>query len=476
MSDDKAKVIDLIQSEKIEMVDLKFVDLFGYRHHITVPAKSVDSDLFNNGIGFDGSSVPGFKSIESGDMVLLPDPSTAFVDPFWDEPTLGLICDIADADTRIKFHRDPRYIAKKAEKYLVDSGIATESIWGPEFEYYLFDSAKVVNRPNYCCYEIQSREADWATIPENQNCTHTVTKFGGYHVAPPQDQHFNIRNETVKLLEDCNIKVHYHHHEVGGAGQTEIEVKRYPLTKMGDYTSIIKYFIKMIAVKYDMTATFMPKPLYDYPGNGMHFHQHLFRDGEPLFYDENGYGGLSKLAHQYIAGILSHSSALLALTNPSTNSYKRLIPGYEAPVNVFFSLANRSAAIRIPKYATQPMEKRIEFRPPDATGNIYLSMAAMLMAGIDGIKKEMDPGDMGFGPIDENVFAMKESERSKIKSLPSSLEEALVSLEKDSEFLLKGGVFTEDTLETWIKHKFDNDIKEINDRPHPYEMALYYNI
>jgi len=463
-----------IKDNNIKMIDLKFCDLFGRLHHITVPSARCKDGLFDEGVGFDSSSIAGFKSLESGDMALLPDINTAFPDEFCNLSTLSFLCNIVEADTKNPFHRDPRYIARKAEDYLKNTGIADESRWGPEYEYYMFDNVKYKNNTFKSGYEVISEEAN--QFEDTEDLTGLPIRKGkGYHAIPPMDKLNDLRSESVEILEDIGIPVKYHHHEVGGPGQSEIEVNLNGLRKSADNGMIIKYIIKMTADIYGMIATFMPKPLFDEAGNGMHFHQHLFKNGKPLFYDENGYGGLSELALNYIAGILKHSPALLALTNPSTNSYKRLVPGYEAPVNLFFSLANRSAAIRIPKYCTSPEEKRIEFRPPDATCNMYIAMSAMLMAGIDGIKNKLNPKELGFGPYDINIFEMKPKERKKIKPLPSSLNEALNALEKDYKFLLEGDVFKKDVIDTWIEYK-RNELLIINRRPHPYEIELYIDI
>lgn len=466
-----------IAERSIAMVDLKYSNLFGGWHHLTLPASHATADLLEKGVGFDSSSTPGFKALESGDMVLMPDPATAFIDPFWEVPTLSLICNIAEADSKVQFHRDPRAIARRAEEYLIKSGIADRSQWGPEFEFYVFDRLIHLDEPREAAYHLEVFESPGDDfVDEESGYGHFFFRNGAYHLIPPQDQFYNLRSEITQLLEEAGIEVHYHHHEVGCPSQQEIEVILGSLIRMGDVSMMIKYFVKMAAQRHDKTASFMPKPMYQQAGSGMHFHQHLFKANKPLFYDAKGYGGLSKTALSYVAGILLHGPALLALTNPATNSYKRLVPGYEAPVNLFFSLANRSAAIRIPKYTQEPMEKRIEFRPPDATCNPYLAMAAMLMAGIDGIKKKLDPTDLGFGPFDENLFAPKNKKlRAEIKSLPASLELALKALEEDHDFLLQGNVFSRDLIETWVEYKTKQEFLEVRNRPHPYEIALYYN-
>ncbi len=452
-----------IAERNIVTVDLKYSNLFGGWHHLSIPASHAAAERLEKGIGFDSSSTPGFKALESGDMVLVPEPSTAFIDPFWDVPTLSLICNIAEADSKVQFQRDPRAIARRAEAYLKSTGIADRSQWGPEFEFYLFDP-------------IDHPEDEAISNLEASSHDPGFFRNGAYHLIPPQDRYFNLRNEITQHLESVGVEVHYHHHEVGCPTQQEIEVVLGSLTRMGDVSMMIKYFVKMAADAWGISATFMPKPLYRQPGSGMHFHQHLFKGDKPLFYDARGYAGLSKTALSYIAGILLHGASLLALTNPATNSYKRLVPGYEAPVNLFFSLANRSAAIRIPKYTQEPMEKRIEFRPPDATCNPYIAMAAMLMAGIDGIRKNLDPTELGFGPFDENLFAPENEElKKKIKGLPASLDLALKALEEDHEFLLEGDVFSQGMIETWIDYKVQQEFLEVRNRPHPHEIALYYN-
>ncbi len=472
-----------IVENDVRMLDLKFSNLFGGWHHISLPASRATAEILGDGIGFDSSSTPGYKELEAGDMCLIPDPSTAFMDPFWEVPTLSLICNIVEADSKVPFYRDPRVIARKAEQFLISSGAGDRSLWGPEFEFYVFDSVSQQDQSHWSAYRIEASEARWNAYKREEPTGsgqaplgHIIQSHGGYHAIPPLDQTYNLRSEITQLLQNAGVEVHYHHHEAGGPSQSEIEVVLGPLTRMGDVAMMIKYFVKMTAKQHNLTATFMPKPLFGEAGSGMHFHQHLFKGDEPVFYDKNGYAGLSKTALSYVAGILTHGPALLALTSPSTNSYKRLVPGFEAPVNLFFSLANRSAAIRVPKYTQAPMAKRIEFRPPDATCNPYIAMAAMLMAGLDGLKKNMDPSELGFGPYDQNLFAPKnEKLRSGIKQLPTSLEEAMKALDEDHEFLTRGGVFTEDIIQTWINYKMQKEFMEIRNRPHPYEIALYYN-
>ena len=474
MTEKIQSLIQFTRENNFEMVDLKFIDLFGQWHHLTIPASTLTEKTFSHGVGFDGSSTPGFKTIESGDMVLLPDPETAKVDPFWEMKTLSFICEAAEADDQKAFPRDPRGIARRAEAYLKSTGIAEESQWSPEFEFYIFDSINYQSDINMAQYSIDSVEADWNSgMFQRQNLGHKISRKGGYHAIPPLDIMFNIRSEMAKAIQESGIKVRYHHHEVGGPGQSEVEVLFYPLLQAADNAMWIKYLIKMIAQRGDRTVTFMPKPLYGEAGSGMHMHQKMFKNGAPLFYDASGYAGLSKTALHYIGGVLTHGPSLLALTNPSTNSFKRLVPGFEAPVNLFFSLANRSAAIRIPKYATDPNDKAFEYRPPDATCNIYLAMSAIMMAGIDGIRKKIDPTQAGFGPFDVDIEKVSKEIKAKIRPLPASLKEALDTLQADHQYLLEGGVFTPDFIDIWIERKM-KDYYEVRNRPHPYEMNLYY--
>jgi glutamine synthetase len=475
MFTDRDEACRHVRDNDIDQIDLKVVNPFGGLNHVTIPAASLDARLFERGVGFDGSSI-GFRSIEAGDMVLLPDPTTAFMDPFWKQPTLSFLCDVAEADTREPFSGDPRSVSKKAQEILRASGVADRSRWGPEFEFYVFDSVKYVNEGHRAMYEIDSAEAYWNADAPKDTGGSRIPRHSGYHATPPLDRHHDLRSEVTSLLEERGIRVKYHHHEVGGPGQCEIEVGRETLTRAGDIVMIVKYFAKMVAARHGKIATFMPKPLHGEAGSGMHFHQHLFLGDEPVFYDEKGYGGLSDVALAYVAGILDHGPALLALTNPSTNSFRRLIPGFEAPVNLFFSVANRSAAIRIPKYATAPEEKRIEFRPPDATCNPYLAMAAQLLAGLDGIRRKLDPTALGFGPIDENVFEMSEEEQRKIRPLPTNLKSSLDRLEEDHEFLTRDGAFPPEMIEHWIRTKRERDVLAIQSRPTPYELELYFDV
>ena len=460
-----------IREKQFAMIDFKFSDLAGRWHHVTLPAGQFNEALMRGGVGFDASSI-GLKPVKAGDMILLPDLSTAFPDPFWDAPTLSFIASAHEADTKRPFVRDPRNIAKRAEEHMRELGIADESRWGPEYEFYIFDSVAFENEVNTASYRVDSREADWQSARGGHG--HLIPRHGGYHVIPPKDQLYNLRSEITTILTELGIEVKYHHHEVGGPGQCEIETPLMGLLRSADVTQMVKYVTKMVAHRHNQTATFIPKPLYGEAGSGMHFHQHLFKNGQNVFYDAAGYGKLSREALWYVGGLLQHGGAVLAFTNPSTNSYRRLVPGYEAPVNAFFSVGNRSAAVRVPKYADQPETARIEFRPPDATGNVYLTLAAQLLAGLDGIQHRMDPSELGFGPIDQNIFTWTEEQRKAIKPLPRSLQEALEALERDHEFLLQGGVFDEGQIAEWIRVKYEEHYA-VRNRPHPYEMELYFD-
>jgi glutamine synthetase len=462
-----------VDSHDVRMVDFKYTDLWGRWHHVTVPATQFSPALVKDGVGFDASSV-GLKPLKAGDMVVVPDLSTGFMDPFWHSPTLSFICSAQEADTRLAFPRDPRNIARRAEDYLREVDLADESRWGPEYEFYIFDSVAFENEVHRVGYRLESSEGVWNS-PKG-GLGHYIPMHGGYHAHPPKDSLYNLRSEMCLHLEAMGVPIKYHHHEVGGPGQVEIETPLMGLMQSADATMLVKYVTKMTAARYDQTVTFMPKPIFGEAGNGMHFHQMLMRDGLSLFYDPSGYAGLSQMALHYIGGLLSHGPALLALTNPSTNSYRRLVPGYEAPVNRFFSVGNRSAAVRIPLYANSPTGQRIEFRPPDATCNVYLALTAQLMAGLDGVRNRIDPTASGFGPFDTNIFTWDEEDRKAIKGLPSSLGEALEALAADHAFLLVGDVMDEEFIQDWIKYKMNFEHLEVRDRPHPYEMALYFDV
>lgn len=465
------EVKSFIEAREIRLVDLKFIDLWGRWHHVTLSTQEFDEDTLISGVGFDGSSV-GLKSVKSGDMALIPDLATGFVDPFSEFACLSFICSTVEADTKKPFLQDPRQIARRAEETIASTGVADASKWGPEFEFYVFSRATFENNTHVAAYRLEGPEAIWNN-PEGGEGNYIPT-HGGYHIIPPKDKLFDLRSEITIALEDAGVPVKYHHHEVGGAGQCEVETPLLGLVKAADSVMMVKYFTKMIAAQYGYTVSFLPKPLFSEAGSGMHFHQLLTKNGMNAFYDAGGVNLLSQAALYYIGGLLKHAPAILAFTNPSTNSYRRLVPGYEAPVNCFFSSGNRSAAIRIPKYATQPEKVRFEFRPPDATCNPYLAEAAMLMAGLDGIKNQIDPTLEGFGPIDEDIFSCSEEKRAAIKRLPTSLEEAVKCLEDDHQFLLVNHVFDELMIKDWIKVKRAEDY-EIRLRPHPYEVEKYFD-
>ncbi|MEW6685957.1 MAG: type I glutamate--ammonia ligase [Candidatus Edwardsbacteria bacterium] len=457
-------LLSLAKVKKADFLDIKFVDLIGRWHHITLPITQLGQKLFSEGVGIDGSSVSGFSKVKAGDMILIPAPETAFFDPFFSESTISMIGDVIEIEVKREgFSRDPRWVAQKAEKFLQKTKIAEKSLWGPEFEFYLFDKVRYGESEKQSYYFGEAKES------EGENLGYQIGHKGGYHIAPPQDQTYNLRTTMCKILKECGVPVKYHHHEVGGAGQEEIEVMFDTLTKMADRSMLTKYVIKNTAVAAGKSVTFMPKPLFNEPGNGMHVHQYLARKGRSIFYDARRPAHLSEVAQWYLGGLLTHAPALLAFTNPSTNSYKRLIPGFEAPVRLAYSVGNRTAAIRIPGYITEPTCMRVEFRPPDATANPYLAFAAMLMAGLDGIKRKIDPGE----PFDKDIFSLSEKDLKEIPMLPTSLEQALDALEKDHQFLKRDEVFTDDLLETWIKLK-RIETEELRLRPHPYEFHLYY--
>ncbi|EPZ43390.1 type I glutamate--ammonia ligase [Alicyclobacillus acidoterrestris] len=471
------EILDLIQSKHIEMVDFRIVDPAGRQHHVTIPAVEVTDELLEVGAPFDGSSIQGFKGIEESDMVMRPVLDTAYVDPFFNVPTLALQCQVYDP-SGVRYDRDPRYIAEKAEQYLIDSGIANTAFFGPELEFFLFDDVRFHSSPESSFYALDSEEAVWNTgsAQNGPNLAYKVKTKGGYFPVPPTDALHDIRTDIVKELMNAGIRVERHHHEVASAGQSEINFRFDTLTKTADNTMLYKYIVRQVARRNGKVATFMPKPLFGDNGSGMHVHQSLFQDGQPLFYDEAGYGKMSDIARHYIAGILYHAPSLLAFSNPSTNSYKRLVPGFEAPVNLVFSKGNRSAAIRVPVAAISPKAARVEFRTPDATANPYLAFAAMLMAGLDGIRRKLDPTELGFGPYDKNIYDLPAEEKEKIQAVPSSLESVLAALEEDHEYLLEGGVFSKDFIRSWIHLKKTTEIEPMSQRPHPYEFHLYLDL
>lgn len=465
-------VVDLVKKEEIEFVDMRFMDFPGLMQHFAFPARLLEEDTFEEGMGFDGSSIRGWQSIHESDMIMLPDPKTATIDPFMAHKTLIMYCNILDPITKERYSRCPRCIAQKAENYLISTGIADSVLFGPEAEFFIFDSIQYESMAHTAMYRIDSSEGIWnSSRDENPNLGYKIRHKEGYFPLPPTDSQHDIRAEMVSVMEGCGLDVEAHHHEVATAGQAEIDLKRDTLTLMADKLMLYKYVIKCVAKEFGKTATFMPKPLFSDNGSGMHCHQSLWKDGKPIFAGDK-YAGLSQEAIWYIGGLLKHAAALVAITNPTTNSYKRLVPGFEAPVNLAYSSRNRSACCRIPMYSMSPKAKRIEFRVPDPSCNPYLAFTAMLMAGLDGIQNKIDPGD----PMDKDLYDLPPEEKAKIQQTPGSLDEALNALEADHEFLLRGDVFTSDVVETWVSYKRKAEVQQVNLRPHPHEFFLYYDI
>ncbi|MCD6181321.1 MAG: type I glutamate--ammonia ligase [Candidatus Cloacimonetes bacterium] len=468
------EVKKIIKEQDIKSIDLKYCDLACNWYHISFPARRLDQ-VISDGIPFDGSSIPGMKSVESGDMVLLPDLSTTIIDPFSEFPQLRMLCSICDADTRIGVKKDPRSVAKRTQKYMESTGVADQSFWVPEFEFYLFNEAEINNGRFSSGYRFTSAEnkEDLPFGYKDKDGT-AVANRKGYHIDTPFDKFANVRQEMVELIERAGCPVRYHHHEVGLSSQQEIETELVDFETITDKMMYIKDIIHNVSLENGLTATFMPKPLYDEAGSGMHFHMQLRKDGKNIFFKKGNYADLSDEALWFIGGILTHGRSLTALTNPSTNSFKRLLPGFEAPVKLFFGLANRSAAIRIPKYATTPETKRFEFRTGDGTCNYYFAMSALIMAGLDGVKNKIMPTpENNFGPFDDNVFKWSEERQAQLQSIPTSLEEALQALRDDHEYLLAGDVFTEDLIDSFITEKM-KEVMAVRNRPHPFEMNLYY--
>jgi len=470
------EVRKMVEQHEITAVDIKYSDLTGNWYHLTFPISRLEI-VMKNGIPFDGSSIPGMRSVESGDMLLLPDLSTAILDPFSATPTLRVLAFICDAETRIGISKDPRSLAMRAQAYLEESGVADQSLWIPEFEFYLFNEAEIHNGKFSAGFKFTSAEnKDDLPFGYQDKDGTAVANRKGYHIDVPFDKYSDLRQEMVAMIEQTGCPVRYHHHEVGLSGQQEIETELVDFRLIVDRMMYIKDIIHNQALRRGLSATFMPKPLYDEPGSGMHFHIQLCKKGKNVFYKKGGYADLSDVALGFIGGILAHGRSLAAFTNPSTNSYKRLLPGYEAPVKLFFGLANRSAAIRIPKYAVSEKAKRFEFRTSDGTCNYYFAMSALLMAGLDGVKKGIRPTpENGMGPFDDNVFGWSEGEKARLISIPTSLEEALEALKEDHDYLLAGGVFNEELIESWIIEK-TKEIVAVRNRPHPFEMNLYYSL
>ncbi|AUS77957.1 type I glutamate--ammonia ligase [Actinoalloteichus sp. AHMU CJ021] len=468
------EVLKYLSDEDVKFVDIRFCDLPGIMQHFTVPAAAFDADTFADGLAFDGSSVRGFQSIHESDMLLLPDPYTARLDPFRAEKTLIVNFFVHDPLTREPYSRDPRNVARKAEEFLAASGIADTAFFGPEAEFYVFDSVRFDTTANASFHEIDSEAGWWNTGADEEggNKGYKVRYKGGYFPVSPTDHFADLRDRISLQLMESGFTVERAHHEVGTAGQAEINYKFNTLLHAADDLQLFKYIVKNVAWQAGRSATFMPKPLFGDNGSGMHCHQSLWAGGKPLFHDESGYGGLSDTARHYIGGLLHHAPSLLAFTNPTVNSYHRLVPGYEAPVNLVYSQRNRSACIRIPITGSNPKAKRVEFRCPDSSGNPYLAFAAMLMAGLDGIKNKIEPP----APIDKDLYELPPEEAKNVPQVPATLSEVIDNLERDHEYLLAGGVFTPDLIETWISLKREQEIDPIRLRPHPYEFSLYYDV
>ncbi|MUN54664.1 type I glutamate--ammonia ligase [Kocuria koreensis] len=474
MFENAQEVLDYIENEDVVFIDIRFTDLPGVQQHFNLPAKSIDDDFFVNGQLFDGSSIRGFQGIAESDMQLIPDPKSAFVDPFRLEKTIVLTCSIVNPRTGDPYHRDPRGVAERAEAYLNSTGIADVANFASEAEFFIFEDVRYQVSPEHTFYRVDSDEAPWNSgrKEEGGNQGNKTQVKGGYFPVAPQDKQADLRDAISVTLDEVGLEVERAHHEVGAAGQAEINYKYNTMTLAADDLLKFKYIVKNVADAYGKSATFMPKPVFDDNGSGMHCHQSLWKGSEPLFFDERGYANLSDLARWYIGGLLEHSSSVLAFTNPTVNSYKRLVKGYEAPVNMVYSQGNRSAGIRIPITGSNPKAKRLEFRAPDPSCNPYLAFSAQLMAGLDGIRNRIEPPE----PIDKDLYELPPEEAKDIKTAPASLDEALRALEEDHEFLLAGDVFTEDLIQTWIEYKRENELEPLSLVPHPLEFQLYYGV
>lgn len=468
-----ADVVQFIKDHNIQIVDYRFMDIPGLWQHFSIPAEVLDEDTLEEGVGFDGSSIRGFQTIEESDMLLIPDSSTMFLDTFREIPTLVLICNVKDPVTLEPYTRDPRYIAQKGEKYLQSTGIADTAYFGPEAEFYIFDDIRFDTTYNEGYYHIDSIEGQWNSgKEENPNLGYKPRYKEGYFPVPPMDKHQDLRSEMMIKLRENGVECEVQHHEVGTGGQAEIDLKYDTLLNIADKLMIYKYIIKNTAYAHGKTITFMPKPLFMDNGSGMHTHQSLWKEGKNIFFQPGGYGDISEAAIYYIGGILKHAPSILAFAAPTTNSYRRLVPGYEAPINLIYSQRNRSACVRIPMYSKSEKAKRIEFRCPDPSCNGYLAFTAMLMAGLDGIENKILPPD----PIDKDLYDLPSEEKAKVKNTPGSLEEALGALQDDHEYLIKGDVFTKDVIDMWISYKMEREVDGVRLRPHPYEFSLYYDI
>ncbi|HEX9764030.1 MAG TPA: type I glutamate--ammonia ligase [Candidatus Acidoferrales bacterium] len=464
------EVLEFAEKNQARIVDLRFTDLPGLWHHVSFPIHQLKEKSFEDGFGIDGSSIRGWAAIHESDMLLVPDPKTAFLDPFRDAPTLCMIGDVIDPVTKQQYPRDPRFIARKAEAYLGFSGLADTAYFGAEAEFFIFDNIRFDQNEHCGFYFIDAEEGRWNSAREERNLGYRPRYKEGYFPVPPTDHYQDLRTEMALMLERCGLHVECHHHEVASGGQSEIDFRFLPLLAAADGMMMFKYVVRNVAYQYGKTVTFMPKPLFGDNGSGMHTHQSLWMKGKPLFAGD-AYAGLSQTAMWYIGGLLKHAPAVAAFAAPTTNSYKRLVPGFEAPVNLAYSRRNRSAAVRIPMYSPDPKAKRLEFRPPDPTCNPYLTFAALMMAGLDGIENKIDPGE----PLDRDIYDMSPEELKSVPSLPGSLEESLRALERDHEFLLKGDVFTKEVVDLWVSYKMKNEVSAVRMRPHPYEFALYYD-
>ncbi len=466
------EVLELIREKDVKVVDLRFMDFPGIWQHFSIPTSELDEKTFEEGLGFDGSSIRGWKEINESDMIVRPDPATAFIDPFMEHKTLVIICDICDPVTGEDYTRDPRHIGKKAVKYMTSLGIGDTAYFGPEAEFFIFDDIRFDQNAHCGYYFLDSVEGTWNSgRDEGPNLGHKPRHKEGYFPVPPTDSQQDIRSEMMLTMIEAGLQIECQHHEVATAGQAEIDLRFAPLVETADNLLKYKYIVKNVARKHGKTVTFMPKPVFGDNGSGMHTHLSIWKGDTPLFAGD-GYGGMSEMAMWAIGGILKHAASLLAFTNPTTNSYKRLVPGYEAPVNLAYSSRNRSAAVRLPMYSNSPKAKRLEFRCPDPSCNPYLAFSALLMAALDGIQNKIDPGD----PLDKNIYDLPPEELAKVPTTPGSLEGALSALSDDHEYLLKGNVFTEDVIETWIDYKMKNEVEAMALRPHPYEFHLYYDI
>jgi len=468
---DAKKVMEFVKEKGVKLLDLRFTDLPGLWHHVSYPIDQVSEASFEEGFGMDGSSIRGWAAIHESDMLLIPDPYVFMLDPFTEVPTLVLIADVIDPVTKQRYDRDPRYIARKAEMYISSTGIADTAFFGAEAEFFIFDNVRFDQREQHGFYYIDAEEGRWNSGRAENNLGYRPRFKEGYFPVPPTDHYQDLRTEMSMTMNQCGLEVECHHHEVATGGQTEIDLKYNSLVRSADNMMLYKYIVKNVANQYGKTVTFMPKPLFQDNGSGMHTHQSLWKGGKPLFAGD-GYAGLSKLALNYIGGLIKHGPALSAIIAPTTNSYKRLVPGFEAPVNLAYSRRNRSAACRIPMYSASPKAKRVEFRPPDPSCNPYMAFAAMVMAGLDGIENKIDPGQ----PLDKDIYDLGPEELAKVPSMPGGLDEALEALESDHQFLLKGDVFTEELVQTYIDYKREKEVNAMRLRPHPYEFALYYDI